>query len=319
MNNMSLQVAKAIRYSEFYTRFVDVQDELNHYSSEFKDKVIYCNCDVPERSAFWRYFHLNFKRLGLKKLIATYYNREGHSFAFSYWGGNDADVSCCSFWELEGNGDFRSDECIELLNTSDIIVTNPPFDLFREYVDLIMRHNKKCLILGSINAVMYVTVFPYIMHNKLWLGYRSLNKDMLFDVPCDYVDYLVNNKQEGSAYRVIDDKVYMRLASVCWYTNLYVAKRFDPFLFKRVYDSKSYDCFDNYDAININRVADIPYGYNGVMGVPVTFLDKYNPDQFEIVGCSNKHGRPAFWDNSVSMIPYVNGKEIYKRIFVRVK
>lgn len=308
-SNASLHAARRAKNDEFYTRLEDIVEELNHY--DFTDKIVFCNCDNPKQSNFWKYFHLNFEHLKLKKLIATYYEPNNiQSFKAEYSGGNDDTIT-----PLNGDGDFRSSECIDLLKMADVIITNPPFSLFREYIDILMKYQKKFLIIGNVNAYKYKEIFPLIQQNKMWLGYRNLNRDMYFDVPDEHKEWLIKNKKEGSAYKIIDGVVMGRLASACWYTNIDHEKRHKIFDTQCLYNPDIYPKYDSYDAINVNKVAEIPMDYDGIIGVPITFLDKYNPEQFEIVGEFN-HGSDGDFDFAK---PILNGKELFPRIAIRNK
>lgn len=322
MANASLHAAKDAKNDEFYTRLEDINEEMNHYEDKFRGKVVFCNCDDPKWSNFWKYFHMNFEYLGLKKLITTHYEAgEVQTYKIEYTGGNDLDFEDGVVTPLEQNGDFRSDECVALLDEADIVVTNPPFSLFREYVSLLVEHNKEFIILGNINAITYKEVFPLLSDNKMWLGCRSLSKDMYFNVPEDRQKWLVENKKEGSAYKVIDGVVMGRLASACWYTNIEHSKRHEVLETAYKYSKKDtlypdlYPKFDNYDAIFVNKVSEIPMDYEGIMGVPITFLGIHNPDQFDLVGVFN-HGCDGPWDFAKSI---VDGKERFKRIAIRKK
>ena len=276
MANASLHAAKDAKNDEFYTRLEDINEEMNHYEDKFRNKVVFCNCDDPTWSNFWKYFHMNFEYLGLKKLISTHYEAgEVQTYKIEYTGGNDLDFENGVVTPLEQNGDFRSDECVALLDEADIVVTNPPFSLFREYVSLLVEHKKDFIILGNINAITYKEVFPLLSDNKMWLGCRSLSKDMYFNVPEDRQKWLVENKKEGSAYKVIDGVVMGRLASACWYTNIEHSKRHEVLETAYKYSKKDtlypdlYPKFDNYDAIFVNKVSEIPMDYEGIMGVPM--------------------------------------------------
>lgn len=262
--NTNLHAAKTAKNDEFYTRFEDINFEINlvehGYRPFFKDKIVYCNCDDPEESNFWKFFKARFNGLKLKKLISTHYDQEGKSSYKLEYDGERVTKS-----ELDGNGDFRSPECVELLKESDIVVTNPPFSLFREFVALLMKYEKKFVIIGNKNAITYKEIFPLIKDNKVWLGYTSPNE---FIIPGGEITKQVNG--------------------LCrWYTNLEIPKRHEPMLLGGSYERGSkkgmFPKYDNYDAINVDRVCDIPEDYDGVMGVPITFLDKYCPEQFEIV------------------------------------
>lgn len=269
MANQSLQSAKSAKNDEFYTRFDDVQRELNYYKDQFKDKVVYCNCDDPAESAFSEFFKLNFDHFGLKKLICTRYSESNLFQQFDpvkKYGyrleitGRDSLKKI----ELKGSGDFRSAECTELLEEANIVCTNPPFSLFREYIDQLMKHNKKFLIIGSINAISYEEIFPFIKDNELWSGYTN---------PREFMN------PEGKIEK---------LGNVQWWTNLDVAKRHDELVLYETYAPEKYPKYDNYDAINVDKTVEIPNDYFDVMGVPISFLDKYNPDQFEILGITDR-------------------------------
>ena len=296
--NENLRKARRQRNDEFYTQLSDIENEIRHYAGHFAGKVVYCNCDDPRISNFFHYFSYNFERLGLKKLItACYRNRERdlfsrHDSERAIWleykgsakGGRVPDVGDIGIREFEENGDFRSVECIELLKQADIVVTNPPFSLFREYVAQLMEHGKKFLIIGSQNAVTYKEIFPLIKDNRMWLGVTPKGQDMLFDVPEGYAQELVATAKEGSAYRVVEGIVKGRLGNAAWFTNLDHKNRHEELILYKRYSPEEYLAFDNYDAINVDKVSEIPMDWDGVMGVPVTFLDKHNPDQFEILG-----------------------------------
>jgi hypothetical protein len=257
--NSNLHKAKNAKNDEFYTQLTDVAKELMHYKAHFKDKIVLCNCDDPTWSAFWKYFHLNFSELGLKKLISTHYDREEATYKMEYTGGDDNNIEVGVKTPLEGNGDFRNQECLDLLDESDIVVTNPPFSLFREYVAVLMEHQKKFLIIGNKNAITYKEFFPLLKDDEVWIGCTNV-KEFL--------------QPDGST---------KKFGNIGWFTNLDVAKRHEKLILWKHYTSEEYPKYDNYDAINVNKVSEIPCDYDGVMGVPITFLDKYNPDQFEIV------------------------------------
>lgn len=263
--NANLHKAKNAKNDEFYTQLMDVAEELKYYKACLRDKIVFCNCDDPMWSAFWKYFHLNFAKLGLQKLISTHYDKNESTYKMEYEGGNDNDIEVGVKTVLEDNGDFRSQECLDLLDECDIVVTNPPFSLFREY------------IIGNINAVTYKEVFPLVKSNEVWLGPSITSGDRKFNVPDDYP-----LKAAGCG---IDEngRKYIRVKGVRWFTNLDHVKRHEKLLLWKHYVPEEYPIYDNYDAINIDKVKDIPVDYDGVMGVPITFLDKYNPEQFEIV------------------------------------
>ena len=295
--NRNLRSARSNRNDNFYTQLEDIENELRHYSGHFRGKVVYCNCDDPRISNFFTYFSLNFTRLGLKKLITTCYkNQQMDMFSqhdaeraiyLEYDGTQNEDgvpsVEEIGIHHLQGNGDFRSAECIELLKQADVVVTNPPFSLFREYVAQLMEYDKRFLIIGNKNAITKRELFPLIRDNKLWVGNTSMSKDMLFDVPRDYVQELVETKKEGSGYKVVDGVIKGRAPSI-WFTNLHHAKRNEELILFKRYSPEEYPTYFNFNAIEVSRVNDIPCDYDGMMGVPISFMDKYNPQQFEIVG-----------------------------------
>lgn len=258
--NSNLHRAKEAKNDEFYTQLSDVENELVHYREHFKGKTVFCNCDDPTWSAFWKYFHLNFGFLGLKRLISTHYDKEQSTYMMEYLGGDDNDVSVGMKTPLKGNGDFRNEECLELLRQSDIVVTNPPFSLFREFVGTLMEHGKKFVVIGNKNAVTYKEMFPLLRSDEVWLGYYS---------PSEFGTPSGTTKKINGLSR--------------WFTNLDIKKRHENLILYKHYSPEEYPKYDNYDAINVDKVGEIPLDYNGVMGVPITFLDKYNPEQFEIV------------------------------------
>ena len=324
MANKNLTAAKRAKNDEFYTRLQDIEAELVHYRQQFKDKTVFLNCDDPTWSAFWLHFHTLFGVYGLKKLISTHYESDDSaSYAMVYEGGDDADASVGERIELIGNGDFRSDECIEFLKESDIVVTNPPFSLFREYVAQLIEYDKKFLIIGNINAITYKDVFPLIKDDKLWPGVNKggsrKGNTLLFSVSDDYTSKSV----------IEDDDHRYAQVSAWWFTNLDIKKRHEDLFLSATYYKKDgsvpqaslerWPRYDNYDAIEVSKTKDIPVDYEGVMGVPITFLDKYNPEQFELLGCSTNHGRPKEWPEDTDMRASVNGKNIYKRLFIRAR
>ena len=325
MAREDLHKAKKVKNDEFYTQLEDIEQELKHYKSQFKGKVVFCNCDDPYESNFFRYFVMNFKYLGLKRLIATSYKpspidetqltlsaeifgkpasnakgrpkAEAKKFIINDVGDIDGDGAYTlkdvaeqlkanknNEWQaIQGDkdyaaGDFRSRESIELLEQADIVVTNPPFSLFREYLAQLVEYDKKFLIIGNKNSITYKEVFKLIKENKLWLGYRNINSDMWFELPGDSENY----------EKIIDGKKVKHIMA-CWLTNLDTTKRHQMFDMYKKYTPEHYPKYDNYDAINVNVVAEIPYDYMGVMGVPLTFIDKYNPDQFTILGITDRH------------------------------
>ena len=284
MANSNLHKAKTAKKDEFYTLLNEVARELMHYKEHFRGKTVLCNCDDPTWSAFWGYFHLNFSHLGLRKLISTHYDATAQTYKMEYEGGDDNDIEVGVITPLEGNGDFRNEECIELLKEADIVVTNPPFSLFREYVAQLVEHEKDFILIGNTNAVTYKEIFPLIRDGKLFPGY-SFNKTMEFIMPDDY-------ELKGKGY--IDDNGRKRgfVPAIAWFTSLDIQKHHEKLILWKEYSPEDYPMYDNYDAINVDKVADIPVDYDGVMGVPITFLDKYNPDQFEIIGLAPERLSP---------------------------
>ena len=308
--NTNLHQAKNAKKDEFYTQLEDIENELKHYKAHFKDKIVYCNCDDPTYSNFHRYFRLNFLHLGLKSLITTHYKADGNrSYAqiltremvqkepkYLELGKDDKDIlEKTSLFGAMGegnsfiknppkksllqNGDFRSAECIKLLKSADIVVTNPPFSLFREYVAQLIEYEKKFVIIGNVNAITYKEIFAHIKDDKIWLGVSITSGDREFRVPDSY-------PLEAAGKRIDENgNKFLRIKGVRWFTNLDIAKRHE--ILDTIYTYKSnenkYPKYDNYDAINVDKVALIPLDYDGVMGVPITFLDKHNPKQFEIV------------------------------------
>lgn len=308
--NDNLHKAKDAKNDEFYTRIEDVAEELRHYKKHFAGKVVLCNCDDPTWSAFWRYFHLNFAELGLKKLISTHYDHTEPTYKMEYEGGDDNDVEVGVKTLLEGNGDFRSKECLDLLDECDIVVTNPPFSLFREYVGTLMQHGKKFLIIGNKNAITYKEFFPLLKENKVWIGYSSPSE---FDTPNG-----ITKKINGLTR---------------WFTNFDIQKRHEKLILWKHFTPEEYPAYLNVDnAINVDSVDNIPFDYYGIIGVPITFLSKYNPDQFEIIGIDkdlrkpmSKIAHPGEYNNSGTALylPYSgNGfkyKATYRRLFIRRK
>jgi len=271
--NKNLRAAARAKNDEFYTQLTDIEKELGGYEDHFKGKVVFCNCDDPTTSNFWKYFELNFEFLGLKKLIATHYDPINPSYKLEIVAGSPDTIKT----PLRLFGDFRDPECAEILQEADIVVTNPPFSLFREYVAQLIEHNKKFLILGNVNAITYKDIFPFIKDNKMWFGNSINGGSPEFRVPDDY-------PMNTSACRIGEDgKKYIRVKGVRWFTNLDYKKRHENLILYREYSPTDYPKYDNYDAINVDKTKDIPVDYEGPMGVPITFMDKYNPDQFAII------------------------------------
>lgn len=303
--------AKLCKNDEFYTQLSDVNKELVHYKEYFKNKVVLCNCD-DESSAFWEYFHMLFESIGLKKLIATHYDRNKPTYKVEYMGGNDNDLKCCVTTPLKGDGDFRNDENISLLQEADIVVTNPPFSLFREYIAQLIKYNKKFIVIGNQNAIKYKEIFPLIKDNKLWLGYGS-NLAMVFKTP--YVNVVEKNRKLVKSKGFNPDDGYIVTPAVSWFTNIEHTKRHEPLILWKEYHPEEYPKYDNYDAIEVKKVELIPKDYFYEMGVPITFMDKYCPEQFEIIGGYNYstdlNGKP--WNAKV------NGEYVYARILIKRK
>lgn len=319
--NSNLSAAVKAKKDEFYTQLTDIEKEMRHYKKHFKGKTVFCNCDDPFESNFFKYFVLNFNRLGLKKLIATcyfsspivgqqlqYHCDENGQMSFSFGeestksegtkraykaivtqvydktGDGAVDMIDVAelfvsgenqLTELKGDGDFRSEECLALLDEADIVVTNPPFSLFREFVTTLMKHKKKFIIIGNQNAITYKDFFPYLMNNEIWLGNGFSGNVGFFSSP--YEDIATSSQHKAGMIRV---------SGVMWFTNLDIKKRHEQLILVKRYSPEDYLHYDNYDAINVDKTSDIPCDYAGVMGVPITFLDKYSPEQFEIVGIS---------------------------------
>lgn len=318
-NNASLHAAGVAKQDEFYTQYEDIQNELNHYEKHFRGMTVLCNCDDPFESNFCKFFLRNFNYLGLKRLICTSYHTSsvvgtqmshfddmdealvpGHGYVMDIRevpmangrGVSDDDIDALlrskkrGVKKLNGDGDFRSEECIEYLKQADIVVTNPPFSLFREYVALLMKYEKRFLIIGNQNNITYKEIFPLIQQNKIWLGWKF--GDMAFRVPDHY--------EPRSTRFWVDEsgKKWRSFGTICWYTNLDHDKRHEELVLYRKYygHEEDYPHYANYDAINVDRVADIPCDYFEEMGVPITYLDKHNPEQFEIIGASRWLGKP---------------------------
>ena len=329
MANNSLTKAKKAKVDEFYTQLADIEAELKHYREHFKDKTVLCNCDDPRMSKFFYYFVLNFHLLGLKKLITTCYKNQNPSLfsestseqaIYLVYEGEDIGIppnpSIAGLVRpLLGDGDFRSAECIAFLEEADIVVTNPPFSLFREYVAQLIKYDKKFIIIGNINAVTYKEIFPLIQRDQVWLGPSIHSGDREFEIPSSYPLEAAGSRTDNEGRR------YIRVKGVRWFTNLDFPQRHEELTLYKRYNPEEYPRYDNYDAINVDKVADIPYDYDGVMGVPITYLDKHNPDQFEILGITESNGRgfsTGLWDEaSKKAHPYVKGEKKYARIFIR--
>ena len=332
MARRNLDKAKEAKKDEFYTQLEDINCELRHYREHFRGKTVLCNCDDPRISNFFTYFAYNFEFLGLKKLITTCYKNQNidlfsnnnceQAVYLIYEGDKNGDhipsVDEIGVHPLNGDGDFRSSECIELLKEADIIVTNPPFSLFREYVNQLIEYNKKFLIVGNQNAITYKEIFPLIKNNNLWLGYKS--GDMAFRVPKDSEPHETRYWQDKSGQK------WRSMGNICWFTNLDIEKRHEDIILYKNYSPAEYPHYVNYDAIEVCKTELIPMDYDGVMGVPITFMDKYNPEQFEIVGfnldCARMdiikqrlgklNGGPAFYIEENGTL-----RRVYTRILIR--
>ena len=316
--NQGLNTAKTARKDEFYTQLTDIEKEMRHYRQHFLGKTVLCNCDDPFESNFFKYFVLNFNRLGLKKLIATCYagspitgtqlsmfdvlpeteNVEKNTpykavVTTVYDKTGDGGVDMLDVAELfksgeneltklDGDGDFRSQECLELLDSADIVCTNPPFSLFREYLAVLVEHRKKFIIIGNMNAVKYKEVFPLFMKNELWLGASIHSGDRAFFVPDDYP-----LQASGCGVDPETGRKFIRVKGVRWFTNLDIKERHEEMILFHRYSTVANPRYDNYDAIDVSSAGEIPCDYDGLMGVPISFLDKYNPDQFELLGISD--------------------------------
>lgn len=308
--NKNLHRANSEKNDEFYTQLVDIENELKHYQQHFKGKVIFCNCDDPTESNFFRYFALNFNFLGIKKLITTHFDYEKPSYKLELDRqldliDMDADgnfnFEYVKLTQLKQNGDFRSPECIELLKEADIVITNPPFSLFREYVAQLMEYGKKFVIVGNQNAITYKEIFKLIKENKIWLGNGFNAGNAFFEVPEHY---------SSTQIFEINGKRLAKFRNCNWFTNLDIAKRHETLDLWATYNPEDYPHYDNYNAIEVGKVKDIPKDWEGAMGVPITFLDKYNPKQFEIVKF-----RKGDDEKDLS----INGKCPYFRILIKHK
>ena len=360
--NANLHAANSGKNDEFYTQLPDIEKELKYYKQHFQGKVVLCNCDDPYESNFFKYFALNFNALGLKKLIATCYNGSpvsGNELLLDF--GDTVDdpkkiaykVEITEVTDVNGdgavnladvkylmqnnkniisilkeNGDFRSKESIDLLQQADIVVTNPPFSLFREYVAQLIKYDKKFLILGNMNAITYKEIFPLLKENRLWIG-NGFNLSMVFRTT--YPNKLEANRKYVISKGYNPDDNYVKTPAIAWYTNLDLQKRHEELILYKHYTPEEYPHYDNYDAINVDKVTDIPVDYDGIMGVPITFMDKYNPDQFEIIWQASGNTRASAPKEILTELKYraheadrggctiVHGERTYGRIFIRRK
>ena len=310
--NRALNRAAKAQEDEFYTQRGDIEKELAHYTDKFRGKVVYCNCDDPKESEFWQFFVRNFTAFGLKKLMATHYEPSDKNYVYKLEingdgdGDGRVDENDVTQTPIQCNGDFRNQTSIYLLDEADIVVTNPPFSLFREYIAQLIEHGKQFLVIGNQNAIAYKDIFQLIMEDKIWLGYYA--GDMAFKVPASYEPRKTRYWQDESGQK------WRSLGNICWFTNINIPKRHVGLdLRGNYYDSAKYPKYDEYDAINVDRYAEIPSDFAGVMGVPITFLNHYNPEQFEIIGL----------DRYVSDNPHyghrfkLDGKEKYARVLIR--
>ena len=346
-----MRKANKAKQDEFYTQLADIENELKHYKEHFRDKIVFCNCDDPYESNFFKYFAMNFNYLGLKKLIATCYDsspvaytqlsifgeESGKNYSNYFRRAYKIEISSVQDYNndgavdltdvqlllqnnkntlslLKGDGDFRSEECVKLLKQADVVVTNPPFSLFREYVAQLVEYNKKFLIIGNQNAITYKEIFPLLKDNIMWLGHHSGGQT--FQVPFDF--------EQNNSY-ISNGVKYAKFGNICWFTNLDTDKRHEEMQFYKKYTPEDYPQYDNYDAIEVSRVTDIPCDYDGLMGVPITFLDKYNPKQFEIVDAINRYSLLDIFNtnekvrNMKSHTCNINGQAKYFRIIIRRK
>lgn len=323
--NLNLRKASTAKKDEFYTQLSDIENELKHYKKHFKGKVVYCNCDDPRVSNFFHYFSHNFEKLGLKKLITTCYksqsmdlfseNKSEEAIYLEYTGdknvNNVPDPDEIGIKKLKSDGDFRSKESIALLKQADIVVTNPPFSLFREYVAQLIEHDKKFIIVGHQNAISYKEIFKLIKEDKMWLGYGFKGGAAHF-INKHYEDYATaGNHQEGM----------IRVSGVTWFTNLDISKRHEDLILYKTYNPKEYPKFDHFDAINVDKTNDIPMDYKGNIGVPITFLNKYSPEQFEIIDGLNRYSilDGPTPETQGKYLSQVNGNPIYVRIVIKNK
>ena len=370
--NADLGAAKTAKKDEFYTQLTDIEKEMRYYRKHFQGKTVLCNCDDPFESNFFKYFALNFNRLGLKKLIATCYysspiagqqlqygcdvngqmsfyfedkgveeNKSKRPYkavvtqVYDKMGDGGVDMLDVAelfrtgeneLVELEGDGDFRSPECLALLDESDIVVTNPPFSLFREYVATLVEHQKHFIIIGNVNALKYKEIFPYIISNQIWLGASIHSGDRAFFVPDDYsLDASTCGIDEATGRK------YIRVKGVRWYTNLDMKQRHEELILVKRYSPENNPSYDNYNAVEVSKTADIPCDYTGIMGVPITFFDKFNPDQFEIIWQASGNTRASAPVEILEQLGYkpskedrggcclLNGKRTYDRVFIRNK
>ena len=319
-----LNKARNEKNDELYTILSDIEKELKHYKKHFKNKIVLCNCDDPRISNFFHYFSYNFEQLGLKKLITTCYKNQDYdlfsqhktekAIYLEYEGDKNQNKSPdpkeIGIKKLKGDGDFRSEECINLLKQADIVVTNPPFSLLGEYVELLIKYKKNFLIVANWNAITYKEIFKFIKKNEIWIGVNSNRNFSGFIIPKHYSLHGTEARIDEHGNRIVSTN------NTCWFTNMDVAKRHEDLILYKKYDKKNYPKYDNYDAIEVGKTADIPMDYDGPMGVPITFLNKYNPKQFEILGMDDHRLEYPNWRGRG---PDLNGKPIYRRIIIKRK
>ena len=290
--NTILQEAKKNKNDEFYTRYEDIAKELPYYKEQLANKIIYCNCDNPKHSNFYKFFKDNFHEYKLKKLVATYFNPDSYTYKTVFDGENEI------ITELDGYGDFRSPVCVDILQECDVVITNPPFSLFREFVKLMCEYNRKYLIIGNIGAISTQYIFDLLKNGKINIGYSIHSHGMDFIVPNEYDLYAWEHRIDDSGIK------YINVKGVRWFTNLEVRNNFIPLKLTKEYNSDEYQKFDDINAINVAETNNIPKDYDGLMGVPISFIDRYNPDEFELFD---------------TFSPYINGKQQFKRIFIKRK
>ena len=326
-NNKGLGNAKNTKFDEFFTQLSEIEKELKHYREYFKDKVIFCNCDDPETSNFLLYFQLNFFNFEIKKLVSTHYEKGKTSYKLEIIKSElpkDGQLRIPDYIKtpLKGDGDFRSDECIEILKEADIVITNPPFSLFIDYIKQLLEHNKNFIIIGNSNALHYKEIFPLIQNNKLWLGYKPISGGMDMIIPEKVFDI---NKVKKYKINEKGEKI-VNVQGICWFTNIETKVRHEEIILFKSYNENDYIRYSNFNAINVNNVNDIPLDYYGYMGVPDSFLQRYNPDQFEIIGLgcgdlAKKIGIEKNYRGRTDLAYKENGKDKcpFSRIVVRRK
>lgn len=301
--NINMNKAKKEKNDEFYTQYEDIERELAHYMDHFKDKIVFCNCDDPEWSNFWKYFENDFNILGLKKLISTHYEENDPSYKLELECIDGQMVKTKT--PLKGNGDFRNQECVDILKECDIVVTNPPFSLFREYVSQLIDYNKKFLIIGNMNAISYKEFFPYILSNNIWLGINNGTK--FFRIPDHY--------ELSDRGKIENGQKFVPLGDTTWFTNLEHKKRHQKMILFRTYEGNEniYKKYDNYDAINVDKCSEIPYDFYEKIGVPISFLNVYCPEQFEILGIDRYMKDNPIYGKRFT----IDGKEKYARLLIK--